>query len=523
MEDGRFRLLVDSLPELIWMSGKDKRCLYFNQQWLTFTGRSLQQELGNGWMEGVHRSDYERRASIYASAFDNGEAFTIEYRLRRFDGEYRWVLDTGRPWYSSDRKFAGYVGSAIDITERKQAEQAVRESEERFRQLAENIDQVFWFMEASPQRVLYVSPAFERFWGISAQALYNNPELWIHAVHTEDRARVERLFLSWVAGERDAFDVEYRVQGHDGLVRWIHDRGTKIYDDAGELVRLSGIAENITARKQAAEDREQLQIQVQQSQKMEAIGRLTGGIAHDFNNILASILGYTGLALRRFVTDKEGKLAEYLQEVYRAGERAQDLVTQMLAFGRDTDGESKPRKLGSLVDETIKMLQSSLPSGIELSAPLEDDTPAVMIDSVHLYQLMINLCINACDAMAGRGRIHIYLRHLQGVNTLCSSCHRQVQGEFVELTVKDTGIGMGPDVMGRMFDPFFSGKTPVKGTGMGLSVVHGIVHDRNGHIVVESTQNVGSAFRLLFPVVKNEKDSKNSKRSKRKKGVGGKG
>lgn len=495
----RFHFPVDSLPELIWVSGTDRLCIYFNRQWLTFTGRTLEQELGNGWIEGMHPDDCARCADIYASVFDTREAFTMEYRLRRFDGKYRWVLHSGRPWFSTDGEFAGYIGSAIDITERRTAEKALRESEERFRQLAENINQVFWFMEVNPPRVLYVSPAFERIWGVSAQELYDDARLWMVLIHPDDLGRVERAFSAWIHGESGDFDVEYRIVSRDGKTRWLHDRGTAIYDEQGRLVRLSGIAEDISVRKQVAEERERLQRQLQQAQKMEAIGHLTGGIAHDFNNILASIIGYTGLALTRFVPDKQGKLAEYLQEVYRAAERARDLIAQMLTFSRGTGSQSKPHRLAPLVEDAMKLLHSTLPSSIQLRMQLADDTPAVMIDPVQLHQLMMNLCINARDAMGGRGCIDIRLHCVWDVNIECSFCHSQVHGDFVELVVKDTGKGIEPEVMVCMFDPFFSTKEPAKGSGMGLSIVHGIVHDHGGHIVVQSAPGSGSAFRLLFP------------------------
>jgi PAS domain S-box-containing protein len=499
--DSQFRLLVDSLPELVWISGRDRHCIYVNRQWLAFTGRTLAQELGNGWVEGIHPDDQQRCIDIFTEAFAAREAFSMECRLRRFDGEYRWILSTGRPWFSQDGEFAGYVGSATDDTERREAEAALRDSEERFRQLAENIDQVFWFSEVDRQQMLYVSPAFERIWGVSVRSLHDNPRLWVERIHPEDRAQVERVFTAWSRGDCADFEIEYRITGGGGKARWIHDRCTPIYNARGERVRLSGIAEDVSVRKQAAEERERLQHQLQQAQKMEAIGHLTGGIAHDFNNILGTIIGYTGLALTRFVPDRESKLARYLREVYSAGERARDLIAQMLAFSRGTGNESRPHRLEPLVEEAMKLLQSTLPSGIDLSIRLDGDTPPVMIDPVQLHQLVINLCINARDAVDSHGRIEIGVQRRSGVNLECASCHGQVQGEFVELAVSDSGKGIESDVGLRMFEPFFSTREPARRSGMGLSIVHGIVHELDGHIAVESIPGRGSTFRLLFPVL----------------------
>lgn len=499
--DNQLRLLVDSLPELVWMSGADRECVYFNRQWLAFTGRSLKQELGNGWVEGLHPDDHAGCAGTFAAAFAAREPFTVECRLRRFDGEYRWILNTGRPWFSQDGEFAGYVGSATDITERREAEAALRDSEARFRQLAENIDQVFWFTAVDRQQMFYVSPAFERIWGVPVQALYDNPQLWLERIHPDDREQAESGFHAWSRADCVDYEIEYRIAGAGGKTRWIHDRCTPICDAAGNRVRLSGIAEDVTARKQAADERERLQGQLQQAQKMEAIGHLTGGIAHDFNNILASILGYTGLALTRFVPDKDSKLARYLEEVYSAGERARDLIAQMLAFSRGTGNEPRPHRLEPLVGEAMKLLQSTLPASIELTTWTEGNAPPVMIDPVQLHQLVINLCINARDALGGRGHIDIRVQRRPAVDAECASCHAQIQGDFVELVVKDDGKGIEPDVRLRMFDPFFSIKEHARGSGMGLSIVHGIVHELGGHIGVESAPGQGSSFRLLFPAL----------------------
>lgn len=370
VNDEQFQLLLANFPNLIWVSGTDKSCIHFNQQWLAYTGRTLEQELADGWTEGIHQDDYKHCIDTYRSCFDIHKIFVIEFRLRRFDGQYRWMLCTATPWFTAGGKFAGYTGLVTDITERKIAE----------------------------------------------------------------------------------------------------------------------------------EEKVQLQLQMQQMQKMEAVGRLTAGIAHDFNNILGSIIGYTGLLLTRFTPDKQGKPAEYLREVYEAGVRAKELVAQMLAFSQSSSGEYKPYQFAPLLKEAVKLLQSTLPASVEIHTHIDDDIPAVVSDPVQLHQIIINLCLNAKEAMASRGRIDIHLHWARGIDRVCASCHGQVQGDFVELAVIDTGHGIDSDVMTRMFDPFFSTNEPGQSSGMGLSVVHGITHDHGGHIEVESASGTGSTFRLLLPV-----------------------
>ncbi len=268
------------------------------------------------------------------------------------------------------------------------------------------------------------------------------------------------------------------------------------------------LIKEIEERKQAEAQRCGLQKQLQQAQKMEAIGQLTGGIAHDFNNMLASIMGYTGLAQERFGCDND-KLSEYLKEVNQASERARDLVAQMLAFSRGGTSQSQALYLEPLVKEAIKMLSSTMPSSIVVETNFVSDLPKIMMDPVQVQQIVMNLCINARDAMHGDGRLIVALNSInfeRGQN--CISCIKLIEGNYVELKVRDTGHGIDTDMLARVFDPFFTTKDIGKGTGMGLSMVHGIVHEHGGHILVESGLGKGTAFRLLFPSIQKKQNQK---------------
>jgi signal transduction histidine kinase/ActR/RegA family two-component response regulator len=260
------------------------------------------------------------------------------------------------------------------------------------------------------------------------------------------------------------------------------------------------LLQEIKERRQAEEEREQLQKQLLQARKMEAIGQLTGGIAHDFNNILASILGFTELALHRFANPNEGKLFDYLTEVHRAGERARDLVAQMMAFSRGNSGSPQLLDTKPLVKEVVKMLSSILPTSIQVATKFDKSMPAIKIDPVQLQQVVLNLCINARDAMHGKGQLTIQGQRTTVLKRVCASCHEKVTGEFLELIVEDSGTGIEEGLLNSIFDPFFTTKDVGSGTGMGLSVVHGIVHKHGGHIDVETKIGQGAKFRLLFPV-----------------------
>ncbi len=274
---------------------------------------------------------------------------------------------------------------------------------------------------------------------------------------------------------------------------------TSVRSTDGEISHFIIIQQDVTERQRAAREREDLQRQLQQAHKMEALGQLAGGIAHDFNNILGAIIGYTDLALERFAPDGQGKLGEYLNQVYRAAIRARDLIAQMLAYSRSSGRSSQVVRVESVVKEVIKMLRSAMPATMEFHTEFAIEVPMVRIDPVQLHQMVMNLCINARDAMEGHGQLQVRVERAQGLQAVCASCHHQMEGDFVELKVCDSGAGIEQDVLPRIFEPFFTTKAVGSGTGMGLSVVHGILHEHGGHVLVETTPGHGTCFRLLLP------------------------
>lgn len=249
--------------------------------------------------------------------------------------------------------------------------------------------------------------------------------------------------------------------------------------------------------------------QLVQAQKMEALGQLTGGIAHDFNNILASMIGFTELTIELLkgepvLDNKETRerVFDYMDEIYASGKRAQDLIAQMLTFSRtDHNSSLQTLDLGMLLNEAIKMLRPVLPASILIKAHIQNHIPPVMADPVQVHQLLMNICINARDAMDGKGQIDITLAETAISSRLCTACQQAVAGKYLELAVRDTGPGIEEKLVVRLFEPFFTTKKVGKGTGMGLAMAHGIIHHHSGHIIVESEPGRGSTFRLLFPLL----------------------
>ena len=341
----------------------------------------------------------------------------------------------------------------------------------------------------------------ERGRGPGGTAIRTREPCIINNVHTDERFKpwreqAEKRGYASVIGL--PLIVEHEVLG----VLLIYSAQTNSFDE-DEIHLLSKLADElafgiVTIRTRSNHD--QLQVQLRQSQKMEAIGQLTGGIAHDFNNILATIMGYAGLAKMRCVIEEGSKLKDYLNEIYKAGERARDLVEQMLSFSRGGSKKSVPLQLTGLVQETLKMLRSTIPASINISVQEDNELPQVFVDPVQVHQVVMNLCINARDSIGSKGHILLGLHRRKINQQVCDSCHHNIDGDYVELSVSDNGGGIDKASLSRMFDPFYSTKDIGKGTGMGLSMVHGIIHEHDGHIIVKSSPGEGATFKLLFPV-----------------------
>ena len=289
------------------------------------------------------------------------------------------------------------------------------------------------------------------------------------------------------------------VARRDGQIGVREFRGTLV--QFGGRTHILEIVRDISERQRAEEQRLALESQLRHAQRMEVIGQLTGGIAHDFNNILTGLLGYVEMAGERAAELHDDRLNRYLDRAGRAGARARELVQQMLTFSRGKRGTPRAVDVGPLTRNLLSLLESTLPSSIEVEPLIPEHLPTTTIDPLHLEQVLMNLCINARDAMEGSGRLRIELSERRFSDCFCcASCKQAIDGRFVALSIIDTGPGIAPEVLQRMFEPFFSTKEVGKGTGMGLSIVHGIVHDYGGHLVVRTAPGEGTTITVLLPV-----------------------
>lgn len=264
-------------------------------------------------------------------------------------------------------------------------------------------------------------------------------------------------------------------------------------------IRAAAECERVRAERAAEAKRRVLENRLRQAQKMEALGHLTGGIAHDFNNILTSILGYAVLAGEKAAAIHDPRVLDYLNQIRRSGEHARDLIRQMLTFSRGERGAPQPLLLTRLASDAVRLYRSSFPATVEFRLRSSSEPPPVMADPILLEQALMNLCINARDAMDNAGAITISVDELHTASAECASCRESAQGNWVALSVTDTGPGIPPEIQDRVFEPFFSTKEVGRGSGMGLATVHGVIHEYGGHVLLETAADMGTCLRLLLP------------------------
>jgi two-component system cell cycle sensor histidine kinase/response regulator CckA len=527
----RFRSLADTAPVFIWMSDTQNECVFVNKGWLNFTGRTLEQELGAGWTDSIHPEDLERNMADLQSAFAERRVFRAEYRMRRADGEYRWILDTGTPRYDSAGGFAGYIGSCVDVTEARQvrealreardeltlrvaertselvkSNEALRESERHYQDLAE-LSPVGIFRTDREGRCVYLNRRACEIIGVNLEEAGQGR--WDRILEDEDR---ERLAVEWhrvVAGGGPG-SLEHRIVRADGSAVWVLTHLAAERDASGSIGGAIGTVADISDRKRAEDEKRKLEAQMQHAQRLQSLGILAGGLAHDFNNLLTVVLGNARMALLDLPPGSP--VVDQLAEIETATSRAAELTSQMLAYAGKGRFTVQVVSLSRLAAETANLLRTVISKKITIHLDLESEIHPIQADPAQIRQVVMNLITNAAEAIGDDGgMVRVATGVVEADRAYLSNTWFDDQlpaGRYVYLEVRDTGCGMSPETQAQIFDPFFT--TKFTGRGLGLAAVIGIVRAHHGTLKVSSELGAGSAFRLLFPASDKPEESSGS-------------
>lgn len=489
--EAQYRAMVESSPDLICRFRPDTTLTYVNGAYCRMFGRSREDLIGTRIIELVPDEDQARIAAELENLRPDMAPRSHTERMILPDGRRRWFHWTEAAVRDAAGHFLEYQGVGRDVTEVRRSEQALRESEARFRQLAASISEVFWLSTAARDALLYVSPSYERVWGRRAEDLYEDRWDWLQAVHPDDREWVRHAATFQQAASH--YEVEYRLLRPDGEIRWIRDRGFPVRDEQGRVFRMAGVAEDVTARRRLEE-------QLRQTQKLESVGQLAAGVAHDFNNLLTVIHGNVALLQEQFGLESEpGEPSELLAQVADAASSGAGLTRQLLLFSRREHMQPRLVDLNDQCRHLVSMLQRVLGEEVELELNLDHRLPRVHADAGMLDQVITNVALNARDAMPRGGTLRLETRTYEVSALEAARLPEARPGSFVRLSVTDTGEGIAPEHLPHLFEPFFTTKKAGSGTGLGLATAYGIVAQHGGWIDVSSKVGQGTTMAILLP------------------------
>jgi PAS domain S-box-containing protein len=497
----RLRLLVDLSPALIYNLVLEppygRRVSWIGGDLVRLLGYRPEEALAPEWWNaGLHRDD---QVTVYAATREllrRGES-ACEYRFRNKDGHYRWMRDESRLLPRSPGRPAELVGSWSDVTELKLTDIALQENQERFRQLADNVDEVFYILDLRSPQVIYVSLAYERLWGVSAASLYERPRSWLSAVHPDDRQRVKDL----ASRERNiSWNLEYRIQRADGSELWIADRGFPVRDGEGVPYRVAGLARDITQRKQS----EALMLRAKEEAEKANLGKsaFIANMSHELVTPLNSVIGFSELLADGGAGDLTARQAQYVGHIVTSGRHLLALVNEVLDLARLEAGrlqiEPQEVDLGAMLREIVESLSAAARDrGITLVAATDAGLPPIEADPVRVRQVVLGLLDNGLKFTPRGGRVT--------VSAVAWDGEPLASGPAVRVTVADTGIGVEPGDRERLFQPFEQLDAGYdrrrQGSGLGLALARRLIELHGGRIWLESAgPGLGTTLSFLVPV-----------------------
>jgi len=492
--EARFKRIANHAPVLMWVTRLDRTRDFVNDAYMEFLGTEDREHARTyDWRDGIHPEDAARLLAESVAGELSLKPFTLEGRFRRGDGEYRWLRSTSSPRFGPDGEHVGFIGAATDITLAKEAELALKEqveertrelslSEARFRAVFDTVLEVLVLME--PDGTVVELNRKEAPWRANnardavGEKLWDAPTLKMYAEHIPLMKKAVKQ-----AAQGNIFEQEVRLEREGAPTAHLDVSVQPVHGPDGKVVYLLFEARDITELKSAQE-------QLRQSQKMEALGQLTGGIAHDFNNLLTVVVGGLDIIAKRA---EDAKVKRYAENALSAAERGARLTAQLLAFSRVQRLEVRPTYVAPLIENMRPLLRNVLGPGISKTFELDDVLMPVMADPTQLEVAILNLAINARDAMPDGGVLSFASKPVD-----VAGDPDLEDGDYIELIISDTGAGMPPEVAERAFEPFFTTKEVGKGTGLGLSMVYGMARQSGGTARIESRPGEGTAVKLLF-------------------------
>ena len=462
--------------------------------------------------ETAHPHDRGRVNAALLHAHDpSGDGlFDVDYRVSHRDGGYRWLTVRSQTLFEGEgsaRRPVRSIGAVLDITNLKAAEQALTQNEERLQQVID-VSRIGVFEHNHVAKTMYLSPSMRDYVGLKPdeavtgaryEPVADTPPKFLDTVHPDDRPRVAAK-IARAHKEGGIYEDEHRLVRRDGSIRWISARARTTVDGEGDArhpVRTIGALIDITERKLAEEERERLQLQLVQAQKMESIGRLAGGIAHDFNNMLNVICGYAELVLEQIGSSHP--LYKSVEGIRKAGRRSAELTARLLTFARRQTVAPRVIDLNDCIEKSLEMVRRLIGENVRLLWEPGGGLWAVRVDPGQLDQVLVNLAANSRDAIGTSGHLTFRSANVSLDAAACVAYPGATPGYYVMLEIIDDGSGMDEETRQQIFEPFYPTKAEGRGTGLGLAIVYGIIKQHGGHIIVVSEPEVGTTFRVLLP------------------------
>jgi PAS domain S-box-containing protein len=485
--EARFRTLSAAAPIGILQNNADGICLYSNTRWQEISGLSFEDSLGNGWLQVVHPEDRDALWTAWEAYLQGGSGHLPEFRLLPPQGQIHWISARVAAMRSATGEITGHVFTQADITERKQAEQALRDSEQRLQAILDHSPAVIYLINPQNEHLL-VNRSYANLVCTTPEHLVGKS---IYEVWPADIADVFAANNRTVLETGQLLQTEEVAPHPDGQLHSYISVKFPLCDATGTPYAVCGISTDIT-------DQKQLEAQFYRAQRLESLGTLASGIAHDLNNVLTPILTIAQL-LRLKPTTLESR-SEMLELLEHSARRGADMIKQILTFTRGTGGERVPIEIASVLQEILHIIQQSFPKSIQIRAMIPDPFLwLVSADATYLHQVLMNLCVNARDAMPDGGILTLSVEHCVVDQILAQTNLNAQAGNYVVVTIADTGTGIPPDVRDRIFEPFFTTKAPGKGTGLGLATVLGIVKNYGGFLQVFSEVGHGTQMKVYLP------------------------